>query len=90
MGARGVARVVTLALACALACATTATAADIGANDDAGKFAPDAGASLYGEMAAVGLGNTFAHLLEAGWRPLAVAFLAATATGATALVLLHL
>ncbi|HKX99051.1 MAG TPA: putative sulfate exporter family transporter [Steroidobacteraceae bacterium] len=41
-------------------------------------------------MAAVGLGITFAHLLEAGWRPLAVAFLAATATGATALVLLHL
>ena len=41
-------------------------------------------------MAAVGLGMTFAHLLEAGWRPLAVAFLAATATGATALALLHL
>ena len=40
-------------------------------------------------MAAVGLGITFAHLLEAGWRPLAVAFLAATATGATALALLH-
>jgi uncharacterized membrane protein YadS len=41
-------------------------------------------------MAAVGLGITFAHLRDAGWRPLAVAFLAATATGATALVLLHL
>ena len=41
-------------------------------------------------MAAVGLGITFAHLREAGWRPLAVAFLAATATGATALALLHL
>ena len=41
-------------------------------------------------MAAVGLGITFAHLLEAGWRPLAVAFLAATATGGTALALLHL
>jgi len=40
-------------------------------------------------MAAVGLGITFAHLREAGWRPLAVAFLAASATGATALVLLH-
>ena len=40
-------------------------------------------------MAAVGLGITVAHLLEAGWRPLAVAFLAATATGATALALLH-
>lgn len=41
-------------------------------------------------MAAVGLGITFAHLREAGWRPLAVAFLAAAATGATALALLHL
>jgi uncharacterized integral membrane protein (TIGR00698 family) len=41
-------------------------------------------------MAAVGLGITFAHLLEAGWRPLAVAFLAASVTGAAALALLHL
>jgi uncharacterized membrane protein YadS len=41
-------------------------------------------------MAAVGLGITFAHLLEAGWRPLAVAFLSAMATGATALAFLHL
>ncbi len=41
-------------------------------------------------MAAVGLGITFAHLRDAGWRPLAVAFLAATATGATAVGFLHL
>jgi uncharacterized integral membrane protein (TIGR00698 family) len=41
-------------------------------------------------LAAVGLGITFTHLREAGWRPLALAFLAATATGATALALLHL
>jgi uncharacterized integral membrane protein (TIGR00698 family) len=41
-------------------------------------------------MAAVGLGITFTHLREAGWRPLAVAFLAATATGATALAFLHI
>jgi uncharacterized integral membrane protein (TIGR00698 family) len=40
-------------------------------------------------MAAVGLGITFNHLREAGWRPLAVAFLAAAATGATALAFLH-
>jgi len=40
-------------------------------------------------MAAVGLGITFANLREAGWRPLAVAFLAAAATGATALAFLH-
>lgn len=66
MGARGVARVVTLALAWALACATTATAADIGANDDAGKFAPDAGASLYREMAAVGMRET---VITVRWLP---------------------
>jgi uncharacterized integral membrane protein (TIGR00698 family) len=40
-------------------------------------------------MAAVGLGITFSHLREAGWRPLAVAFLAASATGAVAIVVLH-
>jgi uncharacterized integral membrane protein (TIGR00698 family) len=40
-------------------------------------------------MAAVGLGITFTHLREAGWRPLAVAFLAAAATGATALAFLQ-
>jgi uncharacterized integral membrane protein (TIGR00698 family) len=40
-------------------------------------------------MAAVGLGITFTHLREAGWRPLAVAFLAAVATGSTALAFLH-
>ncbi len=40
-------------------------------------------------MAAVGLGITFANIREAGWRPLAVAFLAAAATGATALAFLH-
>lgn len=45
---------------------------------------------LIAGMAAVGLGITFTHLREAGWRPLAVAFLAAAATGATALALLHL
>jgi len=37
-------------------------------------------------MAAVGLGVTFAHLREAGWRPILLAFLAATLTGATALL----
>ena len=41
-------------------------------------------------MAAVGLGITFAHLREAGWRPLAVAFLAASTTGVVAVALLHL
>lgn len=36
-------------------------------------------------MAAVGLGVTFTHLREAGWRPIALSFFAALATGATAL-----
>jgi uncharacterized integral membrane protein (TIGR00698 family) len=36
-------------------------------------------------MAAVGLGVTFAHLREAGWRPVALAFVAALLTGAVAL-----
>jgi len=40
-------------------------------------------------MVAIGLGVTFGHLREAGWRPLAVAFLAAAATGATALAFLR-
>ena len=55
MGARGVARVVTIVVAWSLACAGTATATEIGANDDTGKFAPDAGAAFYREMAAAGM-----------------------------------
>jgi uncharacterized integral membrane protein (TIGR00698 family) len=39
-------------------------------------------------LAAVGLGITFAHLRDAGWRPVLVAFIAAFATGGTALLLL--
>jgi uncharacterized integral membrane protein (TIGR00698 family) len=41
-------------------------------------------------MAAVGLGVTFAHLREAGWRPVLVSFLAAAATGAAALTMIWL
>jgi uncharacterized integral membrane protein (TIGR00698 family) len=37
-------------------------------------------------MAAVGLGVTFDHIREAGWRPVAVSFLAAAATGTTAII----
>ena len=55
MGSRGLAGVVTLAVAWVLACADTATATDYGANDDAGKFASDAGASVYREMASIGM-----------------------------------
>jgi uncharacterized integral membrane protein (TIGR00698 family) len=39
-------------------------------------------------LAAVGLGITFAHLRDAGWRPVFLALLAATATGSAALLLL--
>jgi uncharacterized membrane protein YadS len=39
-------------------------------------------------LAAVGLGITFAHLREAGWRPVLLSFVAALATGATALMML--
>ncbi len=38
-------------------------------------------------MAAIGLGVTFAHVREAGWRPVALAFTAALLTGACALAL---
>ena len=55
MRSRGVARVVTIVVACSLACAATASATEIGANDDTGKFAPDAGAMFYREMVAAGL-----------------------------------
>src|SRR5262245_33448363 len=66
MGSRGVARVATLVVVWALACATTATAAEIGANDDTGKFSPDAGASLYRGMAAVGMRET---VITVRWLP---------------------
>jgi uncharacterized integral membrane protein (TIGR00698 family) len=41
-------------------------------------------------MAAVGLGVTLAHLREAGWRPILLSLVAALATGATALAMVHL
>jgi hypothetical protein len=66
MGSRGVARVVTVVFACALACATGAGATDIGANDDTGMFAPDAGASFYREMASIGMRET---VLTVRWLP---------------------
>jgi hypothetical protein len=41
-----------------LAGASVAPAADVGANDDSAKHAADAGAAMYGEMAALGLRQT--------------------------------
>ena len=66
MGSRGVARVVTVIVACALAGAAMASAAEIGANDDTGKFAPDAGASFYREMSAAGLREA---VITVRWQP---------------------
>jgi hypothetical protein len=66
MGPVGVARVVTAMVAFALAWTSTAAAADIGANDDGGKFAPDAGASLYREMASIGMRET---VITVRWLP---------------------
>lgn len=42
----------------ALACAAVALGAEIGANDDTGKYAPDGGAVFYAQMAALGLRET--------------------------------
>lgn len=51
--------VVVFALAVlALALAGSAVAADIGANDDTGKFADDGGSSFFGRMSALGLQQT--------------------------------
>ena len=55
MGWRGVACVLAAASATVLACAGGAGATEIGANDDTGKYSPDAGAGLYREMAALGM-----------------------------------
>jgi len=58
--------VVTTVAACALLWAANAPAAEIGANDDTGKFAPDAGASFYREMAAAGLREA---VITVRWQP---------------------
>jgi hypothetical protein len=47
-------------------CAGTASAGDVGANDDTGKFALDSGASFYAEMASLGLKQT---VVTVRWRP---------------------
>jgi hypothetical protein len=66
MGGRARSRSVVAAIMLALACAGTATAADIGANDDTGKFGPDAGAVFYGEMASLGLRQI---VVTVRWQP---------------------
>jgi hypothetical protein len=51
---------------CATVPAGHAAAADVGANDDTGKYATDAGASLYAEMAAMGMRQT---VITVRWLP---------------------
>ena len=55
MGTRGVVRVATAAIACAFACTGATSATDVGANDDTGKYSPDAGAAFYRDMAGLGM-----------------------------------
>ena len=55
-----------VAAAAALALAQAATAAEIGANDDTGKFAPDGGALFFARMHELGLRQT---VLTVRFRP---------------------
>ena len=66
MGGRTRWRPFVVALVLVLALPGTAAAADVGANDDTGKFAPDAGAAFYQEMAALGLRQT---VVTVRWQP---------------------
>ena len=50
--------VTTVVTAALLAGASVGVAADVGANDDSAKFAPDSGAALYGRMSALDLRQT--------------------------------
>ena len=54
------------ALACGLCFATTAAAVDFGANDDTGKYAADAGAQFFAQMAAAGLKQ---NVITVRWTP---------------------
>ena len=49
-----------------LACSGVASAADVGANDDTGQYAPDAGAAFYAEMASLGLRQA---VITVRWQP---------------------
>ena len=62
----GLLRALAIVLACGVLSAGTAAAADFGANDDLGKWAPDAGAQLYSEMASLGLRQV---VVTVRWQP---------------------
>ena len=61
----GLLRALAVVSACGLLSAGTA-AGDIGANDNLGKWAPDAGAELYAEMASLGLRQV---VVTVRWQP---------------------
>ncbi|WP_325113840.1 hypothetical protein [Gaiella sp.] len=55
-----------VALVSALVCTGAAWGADVGANDDTGKYEPDAGAAFYDQMASLGLRQT---VVTVRWQP---------------------
>ncbi len=55
-----------VAVAGALVCTGAAWGADVGANDDTGKYEPDAGAAFYDQMASLGLRQT---VVTVRWQP---------------------
>jgi hypothetical protein len=62
----GLLRALAVVHACALLSVCSASAADFGANDDLGKWSPDAGAALYSEMASLGLRQV---VVTVRWHP---------------------
>lgn len=65
-GLGGRLRALVVVVACGLGAAPAAVAADFGANDDTGKWAPDAGAGLYADMKSLGLRQV---VVTVRWRP---------------------
>jgi hypothetical protein len=65
-GVGGLRRALTVALACGAIVAGPASAANFGANDDTGKWAADAGAQVYADMASLGLRQV---VVTVRWQP---------------------
>ena len=65
-GVRELLRALALVLACGLVTARAAGAAEFGANDDSGKWSPDAGAAFYADMTALGLRQV---VVTVRWQP---------------------